>query len=335
MRFLPDRDHRSYTATVRRLLADAGTHRTARAWAAGDHAPGRALWRSLAETGLPALAVPERDGGLGRRPAELAAAFVEIGRAAAPGPLVETVALAAALPAAAPWTAALLAGDRLATVVDPATAPEAEDSRAREPEAVGYAVDAHLADAVFVPVAAGLAIGSVSGAPLRSLDPARRLVRCVPGEPVPADLPRLRAFATLLTAAQLLGAGEAMLATSVGYVRQRRQFGRAVGAFQAVKHQLADVAVALEFARPLLYGGALAVRGDSAADPRDLPAAKAACADAAHLAARTALQVHGAVGYTDEYELSLPLRKVRALQAAWGTRAACRAAVLGGAPVPD
>ncbi|WP_431981946.1 acyl-CoA dehydrogenase family protein [Streptomyces qinglanensis] len=337
MRFLPDRDHRSYTATVRRLLADAGTHRSARSWAAGDHAPGRALWRSLAETGLPALAVPEQDGGLGRHPAELAAAFVEIGRAAAPGPLVETVALAAGLPAAGPWAAPLLAGDRLATVADPATAPGAavEDGGARGPEAAGYAVDAHLADAVFVPVAGGLATGTVAGAPLRSLDPGRRLVRCVPGEPVPADLPRLRAFATLLTAAQLLGAGEAMLETSAAYVRQRRQFGRAVGAFQAVKHQLADVAVALEFARPLLYGGALAVRGDSAADPRDLPAAKAACADAAHLAARTALQVHGAVGYTDEYDLSLLLRKVRALQAAWGTRAACHAAVLSGAPVPD
>ncbi|MEU7318515.1 acyl-CoA dehydrogenase family protein [Streptomyces sp. NPDC007083] len=76
--------------------------------------------------------------------------------------------------------------------------------------------------------------------------------------------------------------------------------GRPVGSFQAVKQQLASPAVALEFAEPLLCGGALAVRGDAAADRRDLPAAKAACSQAAYQTARTALQVHGAPGYTDE-----------------------------------
>ncbi|UNZ17345.1 acyl-CoA dehydrogenase family protein [Streptomyces sp. 891-h] len=319
MRFLPDEDHRSYAATVRRLLADAGPYEAARAWAAGDHAPGRALWQALAGTGLPALAVPEERGGIGWYPPELAAAFVEIGRVSAPGPLVETVALAAGLPAASGWTARLLSGDRLATVTDPAA---------------GYAVDAQVADVAFVLEGDGLATGTVAGAPSRSLDPGRHLVRCVPGEAVAADTCRIRALATLLTAAQLLGAGEALLQGSVDYAGQRRQFGRPVGSFQAVKHQLANVAVALEFARPLLYGGALAVRGDTGADPRDLPAAKAACAHAAHLAARTALQVHGALGYTDEYDLTLPLRKARALHGAWGTPAACQAAVLAGELLP-
>ncbi|MGI5348881.1 acyl-CoA dehydrogenase family protein [Streptomyces sp. CA-250714] len=319
MRFLPDQDHRSYAATVRRLLADADHHKAARAWAAGDYAPGRALWRSLADTGLPALAVPEQPGGPGWYPAELASAFMELGRAGAPGPLVETVALAAGLGPASPWLAGLLAGDQLATVADPGA---------------GYAVDAHVAEAAFVLVGEGLATADPLGAPLRSVDPSRHLMRCVPGEAVPADARRIRALATLLTAAQLLGAGQALLEVSVSYAGERRQFGRPVGSFQAVKHQLASAAVALEFARPLLYGGALAVRGDAAADPRDLPAAKAACADAAYQAARTALQVHGALGYTDEYDPTLLLRKVRALYTAWGTRAACHAAVLAGDPLP-
>ncbi|MFE0873557.1 acyl-CoA dehydrogenase family protein [Streptomyces smyrnaeus] len=337
MRFVPDREHRGYAATVRRLLADAGPHEAARAWAAGDQRPGRALWRSLADTGLPALAVPEEHGGLGWYPPELASAFVETGRAGVPGPLVETVALAAGLHPSTPWPARLLTGEHLATVTDPATATDrasAAGPGAETRPGVGYAVDAHVADLTFVLVAGGLTTAAAVGTPLRSVDPGRHLVRCVPGEAVSADPRRIRALATLLTAAQLLGAGEALLEGSVAYAGQRRQFGRPVGSFQAVKHQLASVAVALKFARPLLYGGALAVRGDAAADPRDLPAAKAACSRAAHLAARAALQVHGALGYTDEYDLTLLLRKVRALQTAWGTLAACRAAVLTGGPLP-
>lgn len=338
MRFLPDQDHRTYAATVRRLLADAEPVKAARAWAAGDQGPGRELWRALADTGLPALAVPEERDGLGWYPPELASAFVEIGRAGAPGPLVETVALAAALghgtggaqgATAGPWLPRILTGDLLVTVADPAAWALGQDPGA-------YAVDAHLADAVFVTDADAVHLAVPGGAPLPSIDPTRHLVRCAPvtpvetGEPVPGDGARLRALATLLTAAQALGAGQALLAGSVEYAAQRTQFGRAIGSFQAVKHQLATVAVALEFAEPLLHGAALAVRGDSggAADPRDLPAAKAACSRAAHQAARTALQVHGALGYTDEYDLTLPLRKARALHDAWGTPAACHAAIL-------
>ena len=86
-----------------------------------------------------------------------------------------------------------------------------------------------------------------------------------------------------------------------------------IGSFQAVKHQLADVAVGLDLARPLLFGAALSL------SPRDVSAAKVACGDAAYRAARTALQVHGAIGYTAEYDLALWLTKVRALLSAWGT----------------
>ena len=111
------------------------------------------------------------------------------------------------------------------------------------------------------------------------------------------------------------------------HARQRVQFGRAIGSFQAVKHQLADVAIGLEFARPLLDAAALelADRGPCAA--RDVSAAKIACAGAAHRAARTALQVHGAIGYTQEHDLGLWLTKVRALIPAWGTQAEHRARV--------
>jgi len=114
----------------------------------------------------------------------------------------------------------------------------------------------------------------------------------------------------------------------VRHVRVRTQFGRPVGAFQAVKHKLADVAIGLEFARPLLDAAAVALGEDADTAGRDVSAAKVACGDAAYLAARTALQVHGAIGYTEEHDVSLWLTKIRALLPTWGTQAHHRARVL-------
>ena len=96
-------------------------------------------------------------------------------------------------------------------------------------------------------------------------------------------------------------------------MKQRRQFGREIGSYQAIKHALADVRIALDFARPLVYGAALGEISNSAA--------KVAAADAAYLAARTGLQVHGAIGYTAEFDLSIWITKIRALVGAWGTPA--------------
>ncbi|NEB16988.1 acyl-CoA dehydrogenase family protein, partial [Streptomyces coelicoflavus] len=134
--------------------------------------------------------------------------------------------------------------------------------------------------------------------------------------------------AALATAAQSLGLGRALLARTVEYVKQRTQFGVPVGSFQAVKHRLADTLIALEFAEPLVHGAALALAAGSPEAGRDVAAAKATAGEAAHRAARTALQLHGAVGYTDELDLSLWIRKARPLRDAWGTPAACRARVL-------
>jgi hypothetical protein len=114
----------------------------------------------------------------------------------------------------------------------------------------------------------------------------------------------------------LLGLGERLLDATVAYAKQRRQFGREIGSYQAIKHRLADVRIGLDFARPLVHGAALA---GAETRSRDVSAAKVACGDAAHRAARAALQVHGAVGYTRELDLSLWITRVRALVGAWGT----------------
>ncbi|WP_328558920.1 acyl-CoA dehydrogenase family protein [Streptomyces coelicoflavus] len=326
MRFLLDAEQREFARSLDGLLASSDTPAAVRSWATGDHAPGRALWARLAEAGVFALAVPEHYDGLGPLPLDIAVAFTELGRHAVPGPLVETVAAAALLDRlGAPDTAAahlsgIAWGKTVATLCLTALGP--------------YALDADAADTVLVVDGDALRAGAEPGPVQPSADPARRLSR-VSGGTVLAQGPAVAAaaahaadVAALATAAQSLGLGRALLARTVEYVAQRTQFGVPVGSFQAVKHRLADSLIALEFAEPLVHGAALSLAADSQEAGRDVAAAKVSAGEAAHRAARTALQLHGAVGYTDELDLSLWIRKARPLRDAWGTPAACRARVL-------
>ena len=325
MRFLLDPEQRAFADSLDAMLTAADTPSVVRSWSRGEHTSGRALWRRVAGAGVFALAVPEAYEGLGPRPVELAVAFMELGRHAVPGPLVETVAAAALLTAlddSAPAKGllpALASGESTATL------------------ATGrYALDADAADVRLTVSVAELRLAPPPGhapstaEPHPSLDPARRLF------PTPAEGELLAVgpqvttahshaltWARLATAAQALGVGLALLDRTVTYVKQRTQFGVPIGSFQAVKHQLADAKIALEFARPLLFGAALTM------DPADVAAAKVTTCEAAYKTARTALQLHGAIGYTAEYDLSLWLAKARVLRGAWGNPSECRAAVLG------
>ncbi|WP_370356149.1 acyl-CoA dehydrogenase family protein [Catenulispora sp. EB89] len=219
----------------------------------------------------------------GEYPVELCAALERVGYHAAPGPYPESLAVAAAHPPAREQLAAGL----IATTAVPPIAP--------------YAPNADIADNCFPPG---------DPRPVASLDPTRSLFP-VTGLPPHADL--VFDTAALLTAAQLLGLGRAALDMTVAYAKQRVQYGHAIGEYQAVKHRLADAHTGLEFARPLVFAAALS------ADPGDVSAAKAAASDAAYRSARAALQLHGAIGYTDEYDLSVYFKKIRVLYSAWGS----------------
>ncbi|MFF5702644.1 acyl-CoA dehydrogenase family protein [Streptomyces sp. NPDC012794] len=322
MRFLPTAEQSEYARTLRSLLAAAGVPATARAWAAGEHGPGRALWARLAGTGLFALAAPEAYDGAGPLPVELALGFVELGRAGVPGPVVETAAAAVLLAGlddgkpAERFLPGLASGGSSATLTLPGGSP--------------YALDADAVTHRFTVTAAGeLWLAGGLGEPLASTDPARRLYRPAAAGELLAAGPAVTAaagaalrWARLLTAAQCLGVGEALLARTVEYAKGRTQFGMPIGGFQAVKHRLADTLLGLEFARPLLWAAALSL------SRRDVAAAKLTAGDAAYAAALTALQVHGAVGYTRELDLSLWLLKARPLRDAWGGPSRCRAEVL-------
>ena len=350
MRFLLDAEQRAFADSLDARLKAADTPSVVREWSRGAHGRGRALWRELAEAGVFALAVPEEYGGFGPRPVELAVAFVELGRHAVPGPLVETVASAALLTRLGAPGPAGRGPAQAESGMDPAARllpalASGGTAASLAPADGGHLLDADAADLRLVVSHHGtdrpapgprpapeLRLAPAPTAPPRpSLDPARRLFLPPPGGRLLATGPEVTSaaahaltWARLATAAQALGTGLALLDRTVAYVVQRTQFGVPVGTFQAVKHRLADAKTALEFARPLLFGAALTM------DPADVAAAKVTACEAAYAAARTALQLHGAIGYTAEYDLSLWLTKSRALLTAWGTPRECRARVLEG-----
>ncbi|MFE9017502.1 acyl-CoA dehydrogenase family protein [Streptomyces sp. NPDC007808] len=327
MRFRPDDEQREFARSLDGMLAAAGTPAVVRAWSVGDHGPGRTLWTRLAEAGVFALAVPEAYDGLGPRPVELAVAFTESGRHAVPGPLVETVAVAALLDGLGDPT---LAADRLPGIASGKTVA----SLCLTASGVPFALDADAADVVFVVTDDTVRVAESTGPVQPSADPARRLARPLGGTVV-ARGPAVRTaaaraadLAALTTAAQALGLGRALLDGAVTHVKRRTQFGRPIGSFQALKHRLADTLIALEFAEPLVHAAAVALATGRSDGARDIAAAKVAAGEAACRAARTALRCHGALGYTEELDLSLWIRKARALRTAWGTPADCRARVL-------
>jgi alkylation response protein AidB-like acyl-CoA dehydrogenase len=142
-----------------------------------------------------------------------------------------------------------------------------------------------------------------------------------------ADIAVVGDRAALAAAAQLVGLAQHMLDISVAYVSQREQFGKPVGSFQAVKHHLADAALRLEFARPCVHRAAWGMQNGQPDVDVAVSLAKAQASEAALLTARKALQVHGAIGYTVEYDLHMWMKRAWAVAAAWGDAAWHRARI--------
>ncbi len=304
MRFLPTEEQVAFAEAIDEIVEGSGGADIARSWADGDTAPGLALWEQFAELGLLGLRVSEEAGGFGGSRSDLVVVFERLGYHGVPGPYLETVAL---LPGLVDDTVkAELAAGAIATAAVDGTAPAA--------------LDAALATHRFLVRDGALHAGDIAEE-LTSVAPTRRLARLTPtGTPTPLEAGALDAAlneASLAAAATLVGAGERMLDEAVSYAKVREQFGRPIGEFQALKHQLADVRIALSFARPLVWNAAL--RAAAPDGDRAISAAKVAAADAAQRAARTSLQVHGAIGYTAEHTLRIWLGLAPALAAVWGT----------------
>lgn len=301
------------------LLSAECTPSTVRA--AGTSPPGaldRRLWDSLARMGACELLVAAGEGGLGLDWCSLVLVLEAAGRFALPHPLLETAAVAAPL-----------LGRRIVELV--------ADGRAMGSASLRGSLSSCGSDADWLVVGDEESLvlvdrAVVTGEPVGSVDAARRLMRLSGYDPRGAEvvaegraaLEAALGRGALGAAAQLLGLSQAMLEMTVNYVSQRRQFGVPVGSFQAIKHQLAEALKELSFARPVVYAAAwsLSVGSDDAA--RAVSAAKAVASETADLVGRVALQCHGAMGYTVEYDLHLFMKRAWALSRAWGDAASHR-----------
>lgn len=264
MRFRLTDDQRALRTGVRGLLERRFGREALRAAVATPGRLNRTLWRALGEAGFFALRLPEADGGVGLGLPEAVLAFEEAGRALLPGPLVATHLAAGGVPGAA------------------------------RGETVVTAVDGELVEWLD---AADVVRGDASGAvPLRSVDPLTPLHR------VPASGPP-DPVAVLLTAAEQLGTAGRVCELAVQHARTREQFGRPIGAFQAVQHLCADLLVRAETARAAVYAAAVT------ADPADIAAARLLADEAAVRGARDCLQVHGGMGFTWEADVHLHLKR--------------------------
>jgi alkylation response protein AidB-like acyl-CoA dehydrogenase len=283
----------------------------------------RELWKLLASQGLTALSVPEAHGGMGLGDMDWVLIAQECGYHALPEPLLDTAWNGAGVFAALPesdrrnqWLGKIADGSARIALAHPHSP---------------LVADADQASLVLLPrngklYAVPPQITRLTAQP--SVDASRRLfsVEWEPDERhcVCDDADDLIAQTfnrgALATAAQLLGLTQRMLDLSIDYSVQRKQFGKPIGSYQAIKHHLADVAIKLEFARPVVYRAAHAMAHGEPLCAARVSHAKIAAAEAAHLAARHGIQVHGAIGYAWEMDLQIFMKMTWALDAAWGDR---------------
>jgi len=294
VRFAFTDDQLALRDALRDLLAKECTPAHVRAAWTNDTGRVPGLWDQLSEMGVLGLLAPESDGGLGLTFVDLVPALEETGRHAVPEPIVETAA----------FGVPLFGRTDLTVASEHRFVPWADSA-----DVIVTAGGRHDRTAVRL-------------VPRPSVDGARRLFE-VEGEPEPLDADAfIAAFdrGVCGIAAQQCGLADRMLEMTADYVRERKQFGVPVGSFQAVKHHLANARIALEFARPLVYRAAASI---AAGDPEagvHASMAKAKADAAALETGRAALQCHGAIGYTTEYDLHLFLKRSWALARSWGDR---------------
>jgi alkylation response protein AidB-like acyl-CoA dehydrogenase len=307
-------EHQDMAAIVRSIAQAAPPG------AAGDDAVNDAL----GDAEIRGMLLPDADGGLGLNVTEAAVVLEQLG----------------ARPTARAWVADLVAAPLALTALTGTTGAE-HAVRPRErllsgdggPGVARQRANGTI-DGLPAPPGAEeflvLGVGRVGLAPAAGAVPSvrrdlagRRGHVCLAPDTVTwydvgESAARCLGHARLGAAAFVLGAGEAALALAVEYARARRQFGREIGSFQAVKHRLADARIALTFARPVLLAASWAAVTDTRPAGRDAAAALLRCGDAAEFSARTALQVHGAIGYTEECAVGALLTQVREAREQWG-----------------
>jgi alkylation response protein AidB-like acyl-CoA dehydrogenase len=324
---------------------------------ATDTAYDDGLWRAMADQGWTGLIIPEDFGGLGLSLVDLIVVSEEMGRACLPGPFLSTLWAAALTNLAGAegqrkqYLEPIAAGDMKATVA------LLEEGADWNPEAVGlraekagkefrlrgrkeFVTDAEIADLiicvargneglVLAPVEKGAKGMKISATP--GVDATRKLYS-VEFEDVVAPEADALAFntrtldavesatatAVVALSAEMVGGMRWTLETAVEYAKTRQQFGKAIGVYQAVQHQLADMFLMTEGARSAVYYAAWAVSENDPSAKLAVSIAKAYCSDAAREVGNRGAQAHGGIGFTWEHNLQLYYKRAKASEAMFG-----------------
>lgn len=334
MDFSITQDQKMMQDSLSRTLSDSVPLDRVRRYAGDPADAGADIWSAIADFGLAGVVTPEAHGGLGLTLLDAALAAQALGRAVTPGPFLGGVAAAIALNEAGSadqqtrWSPKLASGEVTAglAISEPvAGARDGAGVTAADGKLTGKALfvtDALTADLFVVADRGGnlhLVRADAAGltrAAMTTIDQTRRVGELTfhetPAEPLggPGTLARLRDAAWVLLAADSLGACEVMIEKAVDYAKERRQFGRVIGSFQAVKHMCAEMAAELEPCRALVWYAAYAF--DEARDESSLTAAhaKAHTSEIGRFVARTATEVHGGMGITDLLGLHFWFKRV-------------------------
>ncbi|GAB3983674.1 acyl-CoA dehydrogenase family protein [Actinoallomurus acanthiterrae] len=304
-------------ATVRAFLAQECPPTAVRRLMADPTAHDAALWgRLAAELGLTGLAVPEEHGGAGCGLTELAVVCEEFGRALTPVPFLATAVLAAYAVRDGRLLAGIADGSLIATVV---LDGDLTADGGRLTGTAPYVLDGHLADVIVCGAGDGVyAVRGVDVArtPYVTLDQTRRLARLrfdgARAERIDGDLTRAGDVALTALAAEQVGGAQRCLETALEHARTRVQFGRPIGAFQAIKHRLADVLLRVESARSAAREAARVADEDPGSLPVYAALAGSYCAEAYLHAAGETIQVLGGIGVTWEHDAQLHFKRATA-----------------------
>lgn len=274
------------------------------------------LWAAMVEQGWTGIAVSESLGGVGLGMVEAAVLLEQSGARLAPVPLAQQLNALAVL-ADGSWGSALLSGDSVAAVARMPVELHDDGTVSGRPEPV---IHGARADVLVVPAGDSLVAVDLRGLD-RTAEPAMDLTRQLAwidldhapatilggSAEVAAHLDRGAVF----HAAEMLGGAEAVMNLAVAYAKEREQFGRPIGSFQAVKHRCADMLVDVEGMRSAVYHAAWALGAGDADGPVAAATAKIWCSDAGVRVAESALQVHGGIGFTWESDVHLYLKRAQ------------------------
>lgn len=305
---------------ARDLLDDLASSTAVRAHVSGGAAVDDRLWRAMVEQGWLGVDVPEAAGGLGLGFVEAVVLMEQVGRHVAPAPFHQGVLALTAL-AGTPWAERLLEG---------AVAGVAWTTRS-DAVLVPYAP---VADVVLVASPERVVLHDLTTGERPRSEPAMDVTRCVgwvaqdrPGATEvggPAEAAALLDRGATATAAESLGASDRVLELAVAHAKERVQFGKPIGSFQAVKHRCADMLVDVEGMRSTVYHAAWSIAADDPDASVAASVAKTWAADAARRVMASGLQVHGGIGFTWEHDLHFFLKRAQLDQVSFGDATAHR-----------